>query len=314
MIVMKKKYALFVLIISAISLQCQNNMKVEYNKLTNFEKYVILEKGTERAFTGEYDKHYEVGTYLCKQCDAPLYNSTSKFDSGCGWPAFDDEIVGAVKRIPDKDGQRTEIVCNNCGGHLGHVFTGERFTDTNTRHCVNSVSLKFKPAVQEGNESKNLETAIFAAGCFWGVEHHFKIAKGVISTQVGYIGGKTKNPTYTEICYSNTGHAEAIKVVYDPSITDFETMAKLFFEIHDPGQLNRQGPDIGDQYRSEIFYFNDSQKEISLRLIEILKSKGYKVVTLLTPISEFFPAEDYHQDYYSKSGANPYCHFYQKKF
>jgi peptide-methionine (R)-S-oxide reductase len=117
-----------------------------YNPLTTEEKRVILEKGTEMPFTGEFNAWKKIGTFVCRQCEAPLYNSTDKFDSGCGWPSFDDEIPGAVTRVPDKDGRRVEIICSNCKGHLGHVFTGERFTDKNTRHCVNSISLKFVPA------------------------------------------------------------------------------------------------------------------------------------------------------------------------
>ena len=291
----------------------QTETKMNYNKLSDFEKYVIIDKGTEAPFSGEYYKHNLKGFFICKHCDSKLFKSEDKFDSGCGWPSFDDEIDGAIKQVLDADGKRTEIVCSNCGGHLGHVFFGESFTQKNKRHCVNSVSLQFIP--EEINQEKYMkETAYFAGGCFWGIEYHMKNVPGVLNTQVGYMGGKTKSPNYNEICSGETGHAEAVKVSFNPELVSFEKLCKLFFEIHDPTTINRQGPDIGTQYRSEIFYTNEIQKEISENLIKILKNKGYSVVTRLSEYKYFYIAEDYHQDYYNKSGSLPYCHFYRKKF
>lgn len=283
---------------------------MNYNELTPEEEYVILNKGTERPFTGIYYDYWENGTYTCKRCDAPLYKSSDKLESHCGWPSFDDEIPGAVKRVPDADGTRTEILCNNCGAHLGHVFEGEGYTDKNIRHCVNSISMNFIPDKKE----ESFKKAYFAGGCFWGVEYYFQKAEGVISTTVGYMGGSKENPSYQEVCYTNTGHAEAIEVEYDPDKTSYEELAKLFFEIHDPTQVNRQGPDIGEQYRSEVFYVDDGQKETAEKLIGILKEKGYKVATRVTEAGTFWAAEDYHQEYYEKKNGTPYCHSYVKRF
>lgn len=160
----------------------------------------------------------------------------------------------------------------------------------------------------------NTETAIFASGCFWGTEYYFQKAEGVLSTEVGYTGGSTENPTYEQVSTGRTGHAEATKVTYDPAKTSYENMVKLFYETHDPGQKDGQGPDIGTQYRSGIFYLNDEQKAIAENLSEQLKSKGYKVVTEITQAGPFYKAENYHQEYYSKGGGSPYCHSYTKKF
>jgi len=279
-------------------------------QLTPEEARVIIYKGTEPPFTGKYEKHNEPGTYVCKRCDAPLYRSSDKFDAHCGWPAFDDEIAGAIKRIPDADGMRTEILCAACNAHLGHVFSGEELTDKNIRHCVNSISLDFVPA----SETALTDTAIFAGGCFWGVEYYMKKIKGVISTEVGYTGGKTENPTYKEVCTGNTGHYEAIEVIFDPGQTSFVVVAKMFFETHDPTHWNHQGPDWGEQYRSAVFYRNDQQKTITENLIKQLKDKGFKVVTELYPAKIFWKAEEYHQDYYDHKGSTPYCHGYVKRF
>lgn len=343
--------------------------------LTPEERRVILQKGTERPFSGKYYDFDEQGTYRCRQCGAPLYRSNDKFDAGCGWPSFDDELPGAVRRLPDADGRRTEIVCAGCGGHLGHVFTGEGFTPKNTRHCVNSVSLSFEPAVKtepadassvsgpsapgpsqppqtlyagiqsftppgtgvragaspagtppasdpagatpesvSGQPARTVDTAYFAGGCFWGVEYMFERQPGVIDVVSGYMGGKTPSPTYEEVSSHRTGHAEAVRVLFDPAKVSYEQLARLFFEIHDPTQANGQGPDLGEQYRSEIFYTSPAQRATAERLVAQLRAKGYDVVTRLTPASRFWPAENYHQDYYHRKGTQPYCHGYTRRF
>lgn len=285
-----------------------------WNELTSEEERVIVHKGTEMIWKGEFVNNHEDGLYTCKRCDAALFESESKFDSGSGWPAFDDAIEGAVKEVPDADGYRTEIVCANCDGHLGHVFKGERFTEKNTRHCVNSISMNFIPEEELSSQEVKTETAIFASGCFWGTEYFFEKAEGVISTQVGYIGGHKDNPTYKEVCSHTTGHAEAVKVIFDPSKTDYETLTKLFFETHDPTQVNRQGPDIGDQYRTEIFYLSEEQKEIAEKLKKELVDGGLDVATNITKATRFWDGEDYHEHYYSNKGGTPYCHAYTKRF
>jgi peptide methionine sulfoxide reductase msrA/msrB len=283
---------------------------MKYNKLTPEEEQIIIHKGTERPFSGKFNSFDEKGTYTCKRCDTPLYKSDFKFDSQCGWPSFDDEIPGAILRRPDADDLRTEILCNNCGAHLGHVFTGEGLTDKNVRHCVNSISLNFIPS----GETQKIDTAYFAGGCFWGVEHFLQKERGVLSVKSGYMGGTAKNPTYKEVCSGTTGHAEAVEVRFDNSKTSYEKLAQLFFEIHDPTQINRQGPDIGYQYRSEIFYLNEDQKQIAERLIKILSDKGFDIATRVTRADTFWEAENYHQDYYNKTGGEPYCHGYIKRF
>ncbi|MCP4215824.1 MAG: bifunctional methionine sulfoxide reductase B/A protein [bacterium] len=280
---------------------------MNYNKLSSEEARVILHKGTERPYSGEYHKHFDKGYYTCRQCDALLYHSESKFDSGCGWPAFDDEIEGAVKRVSDADGRRTEILCAKCDGHLGHVFEGEKLTKKNVRHCVNSISLKFIA-------TEKAQRAVFASGCFWGTQYHFNRVKGVLQSTVGYTGGDREKPSYKEVCTGVTGHAEALEVVFDPNVTNYETLARLFFETHDPTQVNRQGPDVGEQYRSEIFYLDESQKEIAQKLIRILEDNGYKIATRLTKAGVFWSAEEYHQDYYQRKRGTPYCHFHTKRF
>jgi len=281
-----------------------------FNKLTEEEIRVIENKGTERPFSGKYNDSYFEGVYKCKKCDTKLYTSNSKFNAGCGWPSFDDDL-GTVKRVPDSDGRRVEIVCENCGAHLGHVFEGEGFTPKNTRHCVNSISLNFDQINKTNDDQK---ICYFAAGCFWGVEYYFEHFEGVYSAVSGYMGGDTFNPDYESVCSGMTGHLEVIKVEYDNKKTSFEKLAKHFFEIHDFTQTNGQGPDIGSQYLSAIFYKDEEQRNISLELIDELENKGFKVATTLREATTFYEAEDYHQDYYDRHQKVPYCHTYKKIF
>ena len=307
---MLKNLLILSLFVSVLIASSQKDLPVlQLNNLTTQEKRVILNKGTERAFSGEYYKFKEDGTYLCKQCNAPLYKSGDKFDSGCGWPSFDDEIKGAIKRTVDADGYRTEITCARCDAHLGHVFKGEHLTDKNIRHCVNSISIKF-----EEKKKDNIAKAYFAGGCFWGVEYYLEKLKGVKSVDSGYMGGRTKNPSYKDVSYKNTGHLEVVEVVYDPSVISYETLSKTFFEIHDPTQKNGQGPDIGEQYKSAIFVSNEDERKIIEKLITQLKANDLDVATKIRKKVPFYKAEEYHQDHYKNKGTQPYCHAYTKRF
>ena len=316
--------------------------------LSGLEADVLLRKATEAPYTGEYVNNHAAGTYICRQCGMPLYHSDDKFESGCGWPSFDKEIAGAVRRVPDADGHRVEITCAYCGGHLGHVFEGEGFTERNTRHCVNSLSMKFAPAgsdeekaalarladkvsatspagtattadagsgpaAQTAASGGCTATAIVAGGCFWGVEDAFQKIGGVCEAVSGYTGGHTVNPTYEDVCRGDTGHAEAVLVRYDPTRVSYEQILRRFFEIHDPTQLNRQGPDWGEQYRSAVFYANAEQKAVAQKLVARLKELGYKVVTQVAPAGPFYAAEDYHQDFTRRTGRGA-CHMSVQRF
>lgn len=174
-----------------------------------------------------------------------------------------------------------------------------------------------QPATETVTNQTNMEhteIAVFASGCFWGTEYYMQKAPGVLATRVGYTGGHVKNPSYKEVCTGRTGHYEAIEIVFDPSKITYEDLTKLFFETHDPTQSNGQGPDIGPQYRSAVFYQNEAQLAVADSLVKFLEHKGYNIATVLLPAAIFYGAEDYHQNYYENKGGTPYCHKYTQRF
>lgn len=288
------------------------------------EAYEITQRaGTERAFCGGLLDNKKEGVYACAVCDLPLFSSDHKFNSGTGWPSFyapfDPEHVS--RKSDFAYGMvRTEINCARCGSHLGHVFD-DGPKPTGERHCLNSASLKFydkgaepKPDAKSAKSasSEKTETAYFAGGCFWGLEHYFQIGPGVIDAVSGYMQGGVDNPTYKQVCSDTTGHAETVKVLFDPSKISYRRLLEAFFEMHDPTQLNRQGPDHGDQYRSGIWYANAEQKKQAEEYIKELTEKkkfgGQKIVTQVEAAKTFYPAEEYHQDYIEKTGQACHVH------
>lgn len=272
--------------------------------LTPLARRVICDKATEYPGSGHYQAIAQQGTYLCRRCGLALFRGSSQFQSGCGWPSFDENIVQAVVQEVDADGRRTEILCERCRAHLGHVFVGEQLTHNNVRHCVNSVAIDFVG----DDQVMDTEEAIVAGGCFWGVEHFLGMMPGVLKVESGYTGGHVAEPTYEQICRGDTGHYEAVRVVFDRQQSDYQAVIRRFFEIHDPTQRSGQGPDIGHQYQSAIFCYNDGQKAVAQDLMQLLQKKGYPVATKLLDAQPFWPAEEYHQNYYDKHNKQPYCH------
>ncbi len=285
------------------------------------EAYRITQKaGTEQPFCGTLLDNKKEGTYVCVVCGLPLFSSDTKFDSGTGWPSFYSSVDPAhVKELRDDSLGMvlTEIQCARCSAHLGHVFK-DGPPPTGLRHCLNSASLVFHekgdPMPVESQPVKT-ETAYFAGGCFWGIEHYFDEGPGVLAAESGYMQGDIENPTYSQVCNENTHHAETVKVVFDPKRITYRRLLEAFFVMHDPTELNRQGPDLGNQYRSGIWFVNDEQKAEAERFIgELQASRAYKnrkIVTQVEKAETFWPAEEYHQDYVSKTGrachiANPW--------
>ena len=285
-------------------------------KLTPEQYRITQNAGTEQAFCGTLLDNKKDGMYTCVVCGLPLFKSEHKFTSGTGWPSF---FVGYdPAHIREKTDTsygmvRTEINCARCDAHLGHVFS-DGPPPTGQRYCLNSESLEFvedgQPVPEASKPAKKTEDAYFAGGCFWGVEHAFQMIPGVFTVESGYQQGDIKNPSYRQVCGGNTGHAESVKVVFDPSKVSFEQLARFFMVLHDPTQLNRQGPDYGTQYRSGIYTVGSEQQKVAEKVLKELQASpafaDRRIVTEVEPAETFYPAEDYHQDYIEKTGRA--CH------
>ena len=300
-------------------------------KLTPEQYHITQENGTERAFTGEYDKHYKPGIYVDVVSGVALFSSLDKYDSGCGWPAFtrpidDEEIVELEDRTHGMT--RTEVRSETADSHLGHVFNDGPRDKGGLRYCINSAALEFVPLAemqgrgygkylkrfeQEGlwpmADKTTTETAIIAGGCFWGMEDLLREIDGVINTEVGYCGGENANATYK----NHPGHAEAVKVEFNPGKISFKKLlTDWFFRMHNPTTVNRQGNDVGTSYRSTIFYYNDEQKKVAQEAIKEVEASGKwdaPIVTTVEPVKNWSDAEDYHQDYLEKNPNGYTCHW-----
>lgn len=273
---------------------------------------IVCQSHTEKPFSSTLSQtlEKETASYVCRACGIALFRSHSKFNSGTGWPSFDEAIPDRVHTQMDPDGFREEIRCARCQAHLGHVFFGEQFTNKNTRFCVNGESLE----KVNSSDVDDTDEAIVAGGCFWGVDYFLRRIPGVLHVEVGYTGGHQAHPTYSAVCSHQTGHVEAVRVLFDTKKVNYTQVIKHFFEIHNPEQSNGQGPDIGSQYLSRIFYYDDTQKNQAQAVIQQLFALGYQVATQLLPVSIFWKAEDDHQQYYDAHRQTPTCHRFENRF
>jgi peptide methionine sulfoxide reductase msrA/msrB len=276
----------------------------DWKKTLTPEAYkVMFQCGTEAPWSGKYNDFWKKGAYLCAACASPLFTSETKYEHGTGWPSFSAPFAEANIEYRDDDSlglHRVEVRCSVCGAHLGHVFD-DGPGPSGRHYCINSAAMMFQAADEKAAALPQVAT--FAAGCFWGVEYKFGKMPGVLTTTVGYTGGRTKAPTYKQVCTDRTGHAEAVQITFDPSKITYEQLVRKFFELHDPTQVNRQGPDVGTQYRSAIFFADEGQKATAERVkADLEKEHAFDrpIATQFLPAGEFFKAEEYHQKYYQK--------------
>jgi peptide methionine sulfoxide reductase msrA/msrB len=281
----------------------------------NEEAFRITQRaGTEQPFCGTLLDNKKDGFYACVVCGLPLFSSKHKFTSGTGWPSFYTPYDPShVSTQEDQSGgrTRTEVLCSRCNSHLGHVFP-DGPQPTGDRHCLNSAALHFVEDgadIPEASKPVESETAYFAGGCFWGVEHWFQKGPGVIDAVSGYMQGTIENPTYKDVCSGRSGHAETVKVTFDPKVISFGDLLNAFFRMHDPTEVDRQGPDTGTQYRSGIWCADEAQLREARDLVAKLgKSAKYErpIATQVEEAGEFFPAEKEHQDFIANTGRA--CH------